>query len=92
MAHYPYIHLFVCFVEAFFSLLTFFSIKRICDEFEEMSIVAGERPTETEEVVGLQNYITICREEKVYNLTGDIQKAAERVLFLLHYAVLSGKL
>lgn len=56
-----------------------------------MSIVAGERPTETEEVVGLQNYITICREEKVYNLTGDIHKAAERVLFLLHYAVLSGK-
>lgn len=67
-------------------------MKRICDEFEEMSIVAGERPTETEEVVELQNYITICREEKVYNLTGDIQKAAERVLFLLHYAVLNGKL
>lgn len=57
-----------------------------------MSIVAGERPTETEEVVELQNYITICREEKVFNLTGDIQKAAERVLFLLHYAVLNGKL
>lgn len=56
-----------------------------------MSIVAGERPTETEEVVELQNYITICREEKVFNLTGDIQKAAERVLFLLHYAVLNGK-
>ena len=51
---------------------------------------AGERPKETAEVVALQNYLNLCREEKVFKLKDDIKVAAERVLFLLHHATLDG--
>jgi len=40
----------------------------MCDEFEEMSITSGERPSDTPEVVALQNYLVVCREEKLFRL------------------------
>lgn len=51
---------------------------------------AGERPKETAEVVALQNYLNLCREEKIFKLKGDIKEAAARILFLLHHATLDG--
>lgn len=52
---------------------------------------AGERPKETAEVVALQNYLTECRDERIFKLKDEIKKAAERVVFLLHHATLDGK-
>lgn len=63
----------------------------ICDEFEEMSMHAGERPKLTAEVVQLQNYLTECKEERIVKLKDEIKKAAERVIFLLYHAHLDGK-
>jgi hypothetical protein len=64
----------------------------MCDEFEEMSINSGERPKETLEVVTLQNYLIVCREEKLFRLKKEIQQTVkERVMFLLTYASLSRK-
>lgn len=51
---------------------------------------AGERPKETAEVVALQNYLNECKEERIVKLKDEIKKAAERVIFLLHYATLDG--
>lgn len=64
----------------------------ICDEFEEMSMHAGERPKETAEVVALQNYLNECKDERIVKLKDEIKKAAERVVFLLHHATLDGNL
>lgn len=64
----------------------------ICDEFEEMSMNAGERPKETAEVVALQNYLQNCREDRIIKLKDEIKKAAERVIFLLYHAKLDGKI
>lgn len=73
-----------------YSIFVFFF--RICDEFEEMSMHAGERPKETAEVVALQNYLTECKEERIVKLKNEIEKAAERVIFLLYHAQLDGKI
>lgn len=53
-----------------------------------MSLHAGERPKETPEVVALQNYLTQCREERMYQLTSEIKQVAQRVIFLLTHAIL----
>lgn len=63
----------------------------ICDEFEEMSMHAGERPKETAEVVALQNYLNECKEKRIVKLKNEIRAAAERVVFLLYHATLDGK-
>lgn len=77
-----------------FSFLSFILLDdgkyRICDEFEEMSMHAGERPKETFGVVALQNYLNECKEERVIKLKDEIKKAAERVVFLLYHATLDG--
>lgn len=62
----------------------------ICDEFEEMSMHAGERPKETAEVVALQNYLNECKEKRIVKLKNEIKTAAERVVFLLYHATLDG--
>lgn len=72
-------------------LINFFFISSICDEFEEMSMNAGERPKKTAEVVALQNYLSECKEERIVKLKDEIKKAAERVIFLLYHAQLDGK-
>lgn len=56
-----------------------------------MATHAGERPKETAEVVALQNYLNICRDEKVFNLKAEIRVAAERIMFLLHHATLDSE-
>lgn len=53
---------------------------------------AGERPKETAEVVALQNYLFICKEDRIVKLKDEIKKAAERVIFLLYHAKLDGKI
>lgn len=72
-------------------LFLFVRFCSICDEFEEMSMEAGERPKETAEVVALQNYLTECKEERIVKLKDEIKKAAERVIFMLYHAQLDGK-
>lgn len=67
-------------------------LHRICDEFEEMSRHASERPKETPEVVALQNYINMCREDKIFKLKQEIKQTAERVMFLLYNSDVDGKL
>ncbi|XP_058823709.1 dynein axonemal heavy chain 3 [Topomyia yanbarensis] len=76
------------FVINYFITLNQVENRRICDEFEDMSLHAGERPKETPEVVALQNYLTQCREERMYQLKTEIKHVAQRVLFLLTYAIL----
>lgn len=65
--------------------------RKLCDEFEEISLHAGERPKETPEVVALQNYLNECRDQRLFALKAEIKLVAERVMFLLHYATLDGK-
>ncbi|GAB0093009.1 Dynein heavy chain [Sergentomyia squamirostris] len=62
--------------------------RKVCDEFEEISLHAGGRPKETPEVVALQNYLNQCRDERLFVLKSEIKLVAERVMFLLHYATL----
>ncbi|XP_055691880.1 dynein axonemal heavy chain 3 [Lutzomyia longipalpis] len=62
--------------------------RKLCDEFEEISLHAGGRPKETPEVVALQNYLNQCRDERLFVLKSEIKLVAERVMFLLHYATL----
>lgn len=57
-----------------------------------MSRHASERPKETPEVVALQNYINMCREDKIFKLKADIKQSAERIMFLIYNATLSGTL
>uniref|UniRef100_A0A336M3T0 CSON009294 protein n=1 Tax=Culicoides sonorensis TaxID=179676 RepID=A0A336M3T0_CULSO len=76
------------FVTNYFVTLNQVENRRICDEFDEMSLHAGERPKETPKVVALQNYLTVCREERLYSLKNEIKEVAKRVMFLLHYATL----
>lgn len=57
-----------------------------------MSRHASERPKETPEVVALQNYINMCREDKIFALKQEIKSTAERVMFLLHNATVDGKI
>uniref|UniRef100_A0A182XBB4 AAA+ ATPase domain-containing protein n=1 Tax=Anopheles quadriannulatus TaxID=34691 RepID=A0A182XBB4_ANOQN len=76
------------FVINYFITLNQVDNRRICDEFEDMSLHAGERPKETPEVVALQNYLTQCREERMYQLTSEIKQVAQRVIFLLTHAIL----
>lgn len=75
-------------IESKFSNINF----RICDELEEMSMKAGERPEETAEVVALQNYLAECRDERIFKIKDDIKIVSKRVLFLLQYADLNSKL
>jgi dynein heavy chain, axonemal len=79
------------FVTNYFTTLNQVENRRICDDFEDMSLHAGERPNETPEVVALQNYLTECREERLYKLKEQIKLVAQRVLFLLEYATLDGE-
>lgn len=55
-----------------------------------MSRQASERPTETPEVVALQNYINMCREDKIFKLKSDIKEQALRIMFLIFNATLDG--
>lgn len=80
------------FVTNYFVTLNQVENRRMCDEFEEMSINSGERPKETPEVVALQNYLVVCREDKLFRLRSEIQHVKERVMFLLTYASLTRKL
>lgn len=63
----------------------------ICEELEEMSMKAGERPEETPEVVALQNYITECREMRIFAIKDEIKLVLKRVVFLLTHAYLTSK-
>lgn len=73
-----------------FSISIALASSSICDEFEEMSMHAGERPKETAEVVALQNYLNECKEKRIVKLKNEIKAAAERVVFLLYHATLDG--
>ncbi|XP_054732574.1 dynein axonemal heavy chain 3-like [Anastrepha obliqua] len=62
--------------------------RAICDALEEMSMKAGERPEETPEVVALQNYLTECRDEKIFAIKDEIKIVSRRVIFLLTHTIL----
>lgn len=79
------------FVTNYFVTLNLVENRRMCDEFEEMSINSGERPKETLEVVTLQNYLVVCREEKLFRLRNELQFVKERVMFLHTYSLLTRK-
>lgn len=79
------------FVTNYFVTLNLVENRRMCDEFEEMSINSGERPKETFEVVTLQNYLVVCREEKLFRLRNELQHVKERVMFLHTYSLLTRK-
>lgn len=68
-----------------------FLLHRICDELEEMSMKAGERPEETAEVVALQNYLIECRDEKIFKIKDEIKVVAQRVIFLLTNCTMDGE-
>ncbi|XP_037908989.1 dynein heavy chain 3, axonemal [Hermetia illucens] len=79
------------FTTNYFKILNQNENRRICDEFEEMSMKAGERPKETAEVVALQNYLTECRDERIFKLKDEIKVVAKRVSFLLRYATMEAE-
>jgi dynein heavy chain len=65
------------FVTNYFTTLNQVENRRMCDEFEEMSIHSGERPSKTPEVVALQNYLVVCREEKLFRLKSEFKDGAD---------------
>ncbi|XP_055840841.1 dynein axonemal heavy chain 3 isoform X1 [Episyrphus balteatus] len=77
------------FITNYFMTLNLNENRRICDELEEMSMKAGERPEETAEVVALQNYLAECRDERIFKIKDDIKVVSKRVLFLLQYTNLN---
>lgn len=79
------------FVTDYFRTKNLVENRKLCDEFEEISLHAGERPKETPEVVALQNYLNECRDQRLFALKTEIKLVAERVIFLLHYATLEGE-
>jgi dynein heavy chain, axonemal len=79
------------FVTNYFVTLNQVENRRMCDDFEVMSIKSGDRPKETLGVVELQNYLAECREDKLFKLRNELQKVKERVMFLLTYASLTRK-
>lgn len=80
------------FISNYFATANQVENRRICDEFEEMSLHAGERPKETPEVVALQQYLNLCRDERLFKLVQDIRELAKRVLFLLVYSILPSEI
>jgi len=70
---------------------SFFCHFSICEELEEMSMKAGERPEETPEVVALQNYINECREMRIFAIKDEIKNVLKRVVFLLTHTYLSSE-
>lgn len=70
---------------------SFIKKTRICDALEEMSMKAGERPEETAEVVALQNYLSECRDERIFAIKDEIKIVAKRVVFLLTHTQLTSK-
>ncbi|EDV95581.1 GH15699 [Drosophila grimshawi] len=77
------------FITDFYRALNLNENRAICEELEEMSMKAGERPEETPEVVALQNYITECREMRIFAIKDDIKLVLKRVIFLLTHAYLT---
>lgn len=79
------------FITDYFRTKNMVENRKLCDEFEEISLHAGERPKETPEVVALQNYLNECRDQRLFALKNEIKLVAERVMFLLQYATLDGE-
>lgn len=79
------------FITDYFRTKNLVENRKLCDEFEEISLHAGERPKETPEVVALQKYLNECRDQRLFALKTEIKLVAERVLFLLHYATLEAE-
>ncbi|ALC43064.1 CG17150 [Drosophila busckii] len=77
------------FIIDFYRALNLNENRAICEELEEMSMKAGERPEETPEVVALQNYITECREMRIFAIKDEIKNVLKRVVFLLTHAYLT---
>ncbi|XP_030372078.1 dynein heavy chain 3, axonemal [Scaptodrosophila lebanonensis] len=77
------------FIIDFYKALNLNENRAICEELEEMSMKAGERPEETPEVVALQNYISECREMRIFAIKDEIKNVLKRVVFLLTHAYLS---
>ncbi|XP_070136648.1 dynein axonemal heavy chain 3 [Drosophila bipectinata] len=77
------------FIIDFYKALNWNENRAICEELEEMSMKAGERPEETPEVVALQNYINECREMRIFAIKDEIKNVLKRVVFLLTHTYLS---
>lgn len=52
---------------------------------------ASERPEKTPEVVALQNYLTECRDERLFMIKKQIKVVVKRVSFLLTHTILTSK-
>ncbi|XP_064624417.1 dynein axonemal heavy chain 3-like [Lineus longissimus] len=59
----------------------------ICRKFDEMSDRVSEMPDTTEGLVGLQEYLRNSMDVTVYKLKDEIDEAANRLQFLLDYAI-----
>ncbi|XP_033238860.1 dynein heavy chain 3, axonemal [Drosophila pseudoobscura] len=77
------------FIIDFYKALNWNENRAICEELEEMSMKAGERPEETPEVVALQNYINECREMRIFAIKDEIKNVLKRVVFLLTHTYLT---
>ncbi|TDG53310.1 hypothetical protein AWZ03_000125 [Drosophila navojoa] len=77
------------FIIDFYRALNINENRAICEELEEMSMKAGERPEETPEVVALQNYIAECREMRIFAIKDEIKLVLKRVIFLLTHSYLT---
>ena len=62
--------------------------RAICRRYDEMSDKVSEMPENTEAIVHLQEYLRECNEVTVYKLKDEIDEAANRLIFLLDFAIL----
>ncbi|CAH8647966.1 unnamed protein product [Schistosoma rodhaini] len=63
--------------------------KRICSQYDEIVNRLNETPMDTEDLVKLQTYLREVSNTLVFKLKEEIAEAAERLNFLLDYALLS---
>ncbi|KAM4725109.1 LOW QUALITY PROTEIN: dynein axonemal heavy chain 3-like [Anableps anableps] len=61
----------------------------ICDKYEEITNTARSRPKTTEELVTLINYVTKSSDVTIYRIIDEVEDAADRLSFLMDYAVQS---
>ncbi|XP_025109931.1 dynein heavy chain 3, axonemal-like isoform X5 [Pomacea canaliculata] len=59
----------------------------ICNEYEKIKEVLSSLPSDTENLVKVQKFLLESEDQTVYQLKAGVEEAAERLLYLLDYAI-----
>ncbi|XP_076020504.1 dynein axonemal heavy chain 3-like [Genypterus blacodes] len=63
--------------------------QRICEQYEQIAETIRETPNNTDEFVGLNQFIQQTGDVTLHKLTAEIKHATDRLVFLLDYAIFS---